>query len=199
MNLNSPLFDKIRTRPKAESVQAEAVKPVCEHEGCARIGEFRAPKGRDHEGQFFRFCLEHVRAYNQSYNYFAGMNDDGVRSYQKEASFGHRPTWSAGVNGAFDPNSKVDAATLLRARLERLRQARENAGRGGAKPIGNAAIKALETLGLEPGADAQTIRARFKVLAKANHPDLNRGDRSREDRLRAIIEAHNYLKSVGLA
>jgi curved DNA-binding protein CbpA len=38
---------------------------------------------------------------------------------------------------------------------------------------------------------------RFKVLVKRHHPDANGGDRSSEDRLRAIIEAYNYLKSVG--
>jgi len=43
------------------------------------------------------------------------------------------------------------------------------------------------------------VRRRFKEMAKRLHPDLNEGDRSREDKLRAIIDAYNYLKSVGLA
>ena len=32
---------------------------------------------------------------------------------------------------------------------------------------------------------------------KRHHPDANGGDRSTEDRLREIIQAYNYLKSVG--
>lgn len=200
MNLNSPLFDKIRTKRAAEEVRP-AEEPACQHPGCARKGEFRAPKGRDHEGEFFRFCLEHVKEYNQTYNYFAGMSDTAVQSYQKDALTGHRPTWTVGVNGTVSPEtgSKLDAASLLRAKLERLRRAREAAGQGNRKSVGKAALKALETLGLDESADKPTIRRRFKELAKRLHPDLNEGDRSREDKLRAIIDAYNYLKSVGLA
>ena len=58
----------------------------------------RAPKGRDREGQYFNFCVDHVREYNKSYNYFTGMGDDDVRSYQKDSLTGHRPTWKMGVN-----------------------------------------------------------------------------------------------------
>jgi len=43
------------------------------------------------------------------------------------------------------------------------------------------------------------VRAQFKLLAKRFHPDLNGGDRSREEKLRSIIDAYNYLKSAGLA
>lgn len=198
MNLNSPLFDKIRTKPAAEDVRP-AEEPRCQHPGCARKGEFRAPKGRDFEGQFYQFCLEHVREYNQTYNYFAGMSEHAVQSYQKDALTGHRPTWTVGVNGTVAPDSKLDAAALLRAKLERLRRAREAAGQGARKTVGKAAQKALGALGLDETADKLTIRRRFKELAKRLHPDLNEGDRSREDKLRAIIDAYNYLKSVGLA
>ena len=34
--------------------------------------------GRLREGQYFCFCLDHVREYNASYNYFDGMSDDDV-------------------------------------------------------------------------------------------------------------------------
>jgi len=199
MNLNSPIFDKVRSKPVAEEVRP-AVEPGCDHPGCKRKGEFRAPKGREQEGQFHLFCLDHVREYNQSYNYFAGMTDSAVQSYQKDALTGHRPTWAAGVAGGAGPDSKLDAATLLRARLERLRKAREAAQREGQrKMIGKMALRALDTLGLDESADRQAIRRRFKELAKRLHPDLNEGDRSREDKLRAIIDAYNYLKSAGLA
>lgn len=198
MNLNSPLFDKIRSKPVAEEVRVD-VEPRCQRPGCARKGEFKAPKGRDNEGEFFRFCVEHVREYNQSYNYFAGMSETAVQSYQKDALTGHRPTWTVGVNGTVAPDLKLDAATLLRAKLERLRRARETAGQSTRKTVGKAALKALEALGLDESAEKTLIRRRFKELAKRLHPDLNEGDRSREDKLRAIIDAYNYLKSVGLA
>jgi DnaJ-domain-containing protein 1 len=63
--------------------------------------------------------------------------------------------------------------------------------------IRNAERKALDTLNLDIHATAAEIKARFKELAKRLHPDANGGDRSREDKLREIIQAYNYLKSVG--
>jgi hypothetical protein len=65
MDLDSPYFDRIRVRRRAEEVQPAAVQ-LCEHGGCRNPGEFRAPKGRHHEGQFWHFCLEHVREYNKT-------------------------------------------------------------------------------------------------------------------------------------
>ena len=199
MNLKSPLFDKIRSKPVAEEVRAES-EPRCQHKGCVRKGEFKAPMGRDHEGRFFQFCLDHVKEYNHSYNYFNGMSDDAVQAYQKDALTGHRPTWTAGVNGTVSPGEAgIDAASLLRARIERLKRAREAADPSGRPRVGKLAKKSLDTLGLDESADKPTVRRRFKELAKRLHPDLNEGDRSREDKLRAIIDAYNYLKTVGLA
>jgi DnaJ-domain-containing protein 1 len=64
---------------------------------------------------------------------------------------------------------------------------------------GLAAMKALNTLGLDETADAESIKARYKELVKRLHPDANGGDRSLEDRLREIIHAYNFLKSAKLA
>jgi len=64
--------------------------------------------------------------------------------------------------------------------------------------VRNAERKAFDTLGLDAEATATDIKAKFKLLVKRHHPDANGGDRSCEDRLREIIQAYNYLKSVGL-
>jgi hypothetical protein len=65
------------------------------------------------------------------------------------------------------------------------------------RPVRNAERKALGTLGLEGDASPQEVKSRFKALVKRHHPDANGGDRSSEDKLREIIQAYNYLKSVG--
>ena len=66
-----------------------------------------------------------------------------------------------------------------------------------ARTVRNAERKALDVLGLEIEATPVDIKARFKLLVKRHHPDANGGDRSCEDKLRQIIQAYNYLKSVG--
>ena len=58
-------------------------------------------------------------------------------------------------------------------------------------------LRSLSTLGLDRNATGAEVKARYKLLVKRHHPDANGGDRSLEDRLREIIQAYSYLKSVG--
>ncbi|HEV7338206.1 MULTISPECIES: J domain-containing protein [Bosea] len=203
MNFNSRLFDRIRIGPsEAEEVVEEPARR-CDHAGCTKAGEFRAPMGRGKEGKFFQFCLDHVKAYNATYNYFAGMNDEALAAYAKQEEIGHRPTWKLGVNsraarmaqrgrvasGAAGPEVE-DGFNIFGAR----------AGQQTAKQeprVGIVAHKALETLGLDDTADRAAIKARYKELVKRFHPDANGGDRSREGTLQEILKAYQTLKSTG--
>ena len=49
-------------------------------------------------------------------------------------------------------------------------------------------------LGVHRNASAETIRAAFRRIAKACHPDLNSGDRTAEQRLTQVIAAYRTLK-----
>src|SRR5215469_9969861 len=206
MKISSPLFDRIRVKP-SEDRRARVDSPCCDWPGCRESATHRAPKGRLREGEYWRFCLQHVREYNQSYNFFAGMSEDAVARYQKESLTGHRPTWKMGVNGwksgtrpsaadfradiggSSDPFSLFGDSAGWRAQAE--------PSRPEARAVRNAERKALDVLGLEVDATPHDIKMRFKALVKRHHPDANGGDRSCEDRLREIIQAYNYLKSAG--
>ena len=176
-------------RPAARSANGRAAR---------KRRRIARPKGREREKEYWRFCLEHVREYNQSYNFFAGMNDDAVLAYQKDALTGHRPTWKMGTGkGDVRPDlarfrHRWDPFGLFGRAPARNRRARAET-----RVIRNAERKALETLGLEVSATAAQVKTRFKDLVKRHHPDANGGDRSTEDRLVEIIQAYNYLKSVG--
>ncbi len=98
MKLDSKYFDSIRVKPDAEAALRER-SPRCAQPGCTLSGTYRAPQGRCREGQFFHFCLDHVREYNRSYNYFTGMSEADIAKYQGQVATGHRPTWSMGTNG----------------------------------------------------------------------------------------------------
>jgi hypothetical protein len=198
MDLNSPLFDRIRVKQQARREEPSARKVVCDFPNCENTGEFRAPMGRLREGQYFCFCLDHVREYNATYNYFAGMTDDAVSRWMKDDSIGHRPTWAMGVNRAGKPFR--EDATSVRDPLGMFgERARRRAAAAQSRPsYGIAAMKALTALDLDDTADAATIKARYKELVKRLHPDANGGDRSSEDKLREIIRAYNYLRSAKL-
>jgi curved DNA-binding protein CbpA len=218
MKLDSKYFDCIRVRPDGEARVSQHA-PGCQWQGCEAAGGYRAPKGRGREGQYWLFCLDHVRQYNQSYNYFDGMNDAQVAEFQKDAVIGHRPTWKMGVTGS-DPAGDAEA---LREYAERLRSKRRGRGWSHAfgggdphglfgheepqrrrpaqerrRPVRNLERRALEALDLGERASKNEIKARFKQLVKLHHPDRNGGDKSSEEKLREIIQAYNYLKQAGL-
>jgi hypothetical protein len=206
MKTNSPLFDRIRVKPDLDR-RLRAELPPCQWPRCDAPATHRAPKGRLHASEYWQFCLEHVREYNNSYNFFAGMSEDAVAQYQKEAITGHRPTWKMGSIGG------QRAAKRGRSKSAASGWATEDpfslfgetgaaaAGHARTAPEGrkifNAQRRAFEALGLEADAKRVDIKARFKTLVKRHHPDANGGDRGSEDTLREIIQAYNYLKSAG--
>jgi hypothetical protein len=205
MKFDSPHFDRIRVKP-GEDRRLRAGCPACDWPGCAEAATHRAPKGRLRENEYWRFCLAHVRDYNQSYNFFAGMSDEAVAQYQKEALTGHRPTWKIGMNSPIGGRGKrrmagveeitADANDPFGIFGELGARARFEARTPEQRMVRNAERKALDTLGLDMHASAKDIKMRFKALVKRHHPDANGGDRSSEDKLRDIIQAYNYLKSV---
>jgi len=205
MKTNSPLFDRIRVKPDQDR-RLRAELPGCQWPSCDAPATHRAPKGRLRASEYWQFCLEHVREYNNSYNFFAGMSEDAIAKYQKDALTGHRPTWKMGSIGgkrarratkqfrnadwgADDPFSLFGEAGDRGA--GHARTAPE------ARKIFNAQRQALDVLGLEADAKRADIKAKFKILVKRHHPDANGGDRGSEARLREIIQAYNYLKSAG--
>ena len=50
----------------------------CHHSGCEAEGLYRAPKSPDQLNQYLWFCLDHVREYNKSWDFYAGMNTDQI-------------------------------------------------------------------------------------------------------------------------
>ncbi len=153
MKFDSPLFDKVRVKPDKDR-RKKTGGPACEWPGCKEIATNRAPKGKQNDKEYWQFCLAHTREYNQSYNFFAGMNDDAVLAYQKDALTGHRPTWKMGTG------KRAGAAESARCTGTRHRsgcsakgmRAEQQARAEAARPVRNAERKALEALGLEVGA-----------------------------------------------
>jgi hypothetical protein len=136
------------------------------------------------------------------------MSLDDFARYQKDAVVGHRPTWKMGMNGG-RATSRSHSARFhpeFAGANDPFGVFREFGGPAGARPeseraevraVRNAERKALDSLGLEADASAEDVKARFKALVKRHHPDANGGDRSSEDKLREIIQAYKYLKSIG--
>jgi curved DNA-binding protein CbpA len=196
-------FEKIRIRPEKDA-ELKSRAPLCQWDGCREPGTHRAPVGRMKEGEYFRFCFDHVREYNKGFNYFSGLADSDIARFQKEALTGHRPTWKMGASGG--TRSSPDFAEKRSGRAGYYRSMRDpfNLFADGpdrprprerqARPL---EAKALETLGLDAKATGADIKARYKQLVKRHHPDANGGDRGSEDRFRDVLQAYRVLKQAG--
>jgi curved DNA-binding protein CbpA len=205
MKLESKYFDSIRVGSKRQQgAKKETRAPECQWKGCDKPGLHKAPKGRGRDGEYFQFCVDHVRQYNQEYNYFDGMSDAEVNNFRKDALTGHRPTWKTGANawahGTRDGARTAEAEARVQATARVTRKARSSRTetstfRRRLKPLEQ---KSLRVLDLSDEATREDIKTRFKELVKIHHPDANGGDSRSEEKLREILQAYNYLKQSGL-
>jgi hypothetical protein len=208
MKLDSKFFDRLRIKPDENRLLRDTC-PKCEWEGCDEPGLYPAPKGRGLEGQYHRYCLDHVREYNKGYNYFAGLPDEDVIQHQKSDAVGHRPTWFVGVNSSSRNRTRRGSRPGGYAHRFETQDPfglfGEHAPGGHApgaaprRPLKRLERKAMRQLNLDDNATKADIKTRFKELVKRLHPDHNQGDRSSEDKLREVIQAYNYLRQAGLA
>ena len=121
---NISIASAFRQGPQGPSRPSAPREGKCQWNGCNEMATHRAPMDRDHEGEYFQFCYDHVREYNKTLQLFLGPRRR-IRSpgFHKDAITGHRPTWTHGVNrgaasmplGGNDP--RAAASARIRARI----------------------------------------------------------------------------------
>jgi curved DNA-binding protein CbpA len=200
MTLDSKILVGLRSTRKKSSPNSNPAGPKCQWDGCEKTGTHRAPVGRDAEGLYLMFCLEHVKEYNKGYNFATGHSDADVARYQKEATTGARQTWGT----AIQQDTELPMPSTVRSGTAKALNARKTAAQRQAqkadlqkRKLKVLEARAFETLGLSPDATPAEIRSRYKERLKMHHPDTNRGNRISEDELRASIDAHRILKLNG--
>lgn len=170
---------------------------ACDHPGCLQAGEHRAPKGRDRLNDYYWFCLDHVREYNKSWDYYAGMSQTEIERQVRQDTTWQRPTWPMGdwrtrerqtrdrvFNGGFAFGAEWSGDETDTRRPPPRARAR------------TPEEEALATLDLPPDADFAAIKIRYRQLAKQHHPDANGGAKEAEERLKSINQAYNILKAA---
>lgn len=178
-------------RPRAYAPDPDAPGRHCDSPGCDAAGEYRAPKSRTELNQYHWFCLEHVRAYNASWDFYKGMSPGQIEQQTRYDTAWQRPTWPLGANGRkFDETDLRDPLNLLNAQRRKP---------GPAIAVPSELREPVQTLGLEWPISMDVLKTRYKELAKRHHPDANGGDRAAEERLKHINLAYaavrHYLTS----
>lgn len=160
--------------------------------GCTAQGEYRAPKSRLNLRDYWWLCLEHVRAYNGSWDYYKGMSPGEIEAQIRADTAWQRPTWPLGRLGSAgtwedewlrDPLHVLSAAGVKRGQTQQSVTAPTDLR------------EPLRTLGLSWPTTLDALKLRYKELAKRHHPDANGGSRESEERLKTINLAYATLRS----
>lgn len=165
---------------------------ACDIPGCAGHGQYKAPRSRKsaETKDYHWFCLEHVTAYNKSWNYFAGMSDAQMENFWRDASHGHRPTWQRD-RMRFDGSKLSDAVRRSFADYFTRGQASPDPEQR-IMPVDRRVQDALAVLDLSWPVTVQEVKAQFKLLVKKYHPDVNKS-KSAEDRFKNITRSYQLL------
>ena len=184
-------------RPDAPFAARSAGEPppprVCECPGCAAAGDYPAPKGRDRLREYFWFCLDHVREYNRAWDYYAGMSATEIEAEMRSDTTWQRPSWPMG-SWRFD--QRLREGVFSGFAFGRGGGEGDGPGDGPGPAAPHPEQEALKVLDLERGVGFPEIKARYRELAKANHPDANGGDKDAEERLKCINQAYTTLKAA---
>jgi len=175
--------------PRGATERPAAETRACDHPGCRDGGEFRAPKSRQTLTEYFWFCLDHVRAYNRAWDYYAGLQPDDIERMVRLDVTWQRPTWPLGHMAAgrvrLDPERVKDPFGVFDEDMWQKPADRPAAS--------GPELEAMRIMDLRPPLSADGVKARYKILCKIHHPDTNGGDKAAEERFKQIGQAYKTL------
>jgi hypothetical protein len=199
-----------RARARGMSGAVETSARKCEKPGCSKPGKFRAPKSPDHLDDYWWFCLDHVREYNQKWNFFHNSSDEELEQQFAADRVWERPTRPLGEGlgkgghwphkdgrawarfGLDDPMELLGDKGTLNPGKERVQASRVE------RRLPPTERRALEILDARELETKSAIRKQYKMLVKDLHPDMNGGRRDDEARLAEVVWAWEQIKASRL-
>ena len=196
----------------ADASHAESPRQ-CDAEGCTGAGVYPAPKSPSqspsqspgqspsHPREYLWFCLDHVRAYNRQWNYFANMDTAAIHNCIDAATTWDRPSWPFGVGARhYTFHDTFDALNMAGGFCHSDTHTPPH------PPLPDEVTAALNTLAMPVRADWrecwEAIHTQYKTLAKKHHPDSHangtangNGDQAGdEEKLKHITQAFAVLQ-----
>ena len=165
----------------------------CDSPKCNEKGEYRAPKSRIMLNKYFYFCLNHIKEYNKSWDFYKGMSVEQIENSMRSDTFWDRPSWPLKnsfknifdefneyvedfvkndddkINDTFFKNKLLDESLLLEE------------------------AKALKELDLKMPISLEKIKKNYKKLVKIFHPDVNGNNKDAEEKFKQINESYKLL------
>jgi len=165
----------------------------CDSPKCHEKGEYRAPKSRVMLNEYFYFCLDHIKEYNKSWDFYKGMSVEQIENSMRNDTFWDRPSWPLknSFKNIFDEfneyvedfvkndDDKIND-TYFKNKLFDENLTIEEA-------------KALKELDLKMPISLEKIKKNYKKLVKIFHPDVNGNNKDAEEKFKQINESYKLL------
>ncbi|NBX06879.1 MAG: molecular chaperone DnaJ [Proteobacteria bacterium] len=81
---------------------------ICMAEGCMCDAPYPAPRNRSELRSYIWFCLDHIRHYNSSWNYYDGIEGAAMEEEIRRATTWERPSWKFGTGPSAAAASSPD-------------------------------------------------------------------------------------------
>ena len=141
---------------------------LCDREGCTEPGDRPAPKSPNKPERWY-FCERHAAEYNRNWNYFEGLTAEEAadrEAGERRDADGYNQSKHYGWGGPGDGSRSRDE------------------------------MRALDVLEVETDAPFEEIKAAYRRLAKANHPDVMPNDKEAAVRFQSIQAAYDVLRKA---
>ena len=166
----------------------------CDKNDCNNEGKFKAPKSRLLLNQYYFFCLEHIKEYNKSWDFYKGLSVNEIENSMRDDTIWNRPSWPLKgnpykvmeqINSFFSHefnefnNSEKDNKYFKNKLLDENLTDEENT--------------ALSILNLKLPLTLEKIKKNYKKLVKIFHPDVNGNDKKAEEKFKEINNSYKIL------
>jgi len=165
----------------------------CDSNNCKKKGEYRAPRSRILLNSYFYFCLDHIKEYNKSWDFYKGMTVDQIENSMRNDTVWDRPSWplKGTYKNVFD-EINYDIDEFNKAENNKI-----NDKYFKSKMIDETLTfedrQALKELQVEKPISLEKIKKNFKKLVKIFHPDVNGNNKKAEEKFKEINESYRLL------
>ena len=166
----------------------------CDNKDCNSEGKYKAPKSRVLLNQYYYFCMEHIKEYNKSWDFYKGLSVNEIENSMREDIIWNRPSWPLKgnyhkvmdqINNFFNEEMKDLNPNERENNYFRNKLVDEN--------LTKEESKALSLFNLELPLTLEKIKKTYKKLVKIFHPDVNGNDKKAEEKFKEINNSYKIL------
>ena len=164
------------------TTQKENNPRSCYNPDCKELGIYPAPKSKENLREYLYFCINCIREFNKSWNYFEGLNEQELEIEIRKSTTWNRPSWKFGTK-----NLNYDFEKAFRQFNEQ-KKLDEN------KNVSKKIKDAFNLLDLDLNSTQDEIKRRYKNLAKKWHPDVQQNETNHNKN--KFIDITNAYKTI---